>query len=238
MRNSILFLGILFLAGCNTSDIVAPQAALLVPQSQQVFYTGNEWPVVSRFSDNDLLKQYTLTMLITEDPTIEVPAMMAPFTFGQSIGIVGPTAIDTAWLSVPRNQCSGNYRITIQALDQSGNLSAREEVIVRLNNRDDQQAPTITLQEPIGTITAAPGAPVTVRGSMKDDSQLGGLFMKIIDPPTGSVVTRKVVPFNQLNQVFDQNIKAPNIAGTYTLRIEAADQVNNRTLREFTLTVN
>lgn len=229
---------LLLLAGCNTSDIIEPQAEILSPQMQQVYYTGNEVLLVSRFSDNDLLKQYVITMLITEDPTLEVPDMIAPFTFGQSIGLSGSAALDSLRIVVPRDVCSGTYRIAIQALDQSGNLSTREEVIVRLNNADDQQPPTLTLNAPAGAVTVAPGTPITIRGSMKDDSQLGGLFVKIIDPPTGSVVSNLVVPFDQLNQLFDQNIKAPNIAGTYTLRVEAADRVNNRTLREFTLTVN
>lgn len=238
MRLSITIVGLLFLVGCNTSDIIEPEAEVLSPQMQQVYFTGTDIPVVSRLSDNDELKQYTLTMLITEDPTISVPDMMIPYSHGESIGLTGTNAIDSVRLVVPRDVCSGNYRITIQALDQSGNLSQREEVIVRLNNADDMQPPTITLNEPSGPVTVAPGSPVTIRGNMKDDSQLGGLFIKIIDPPTGSVINSKVIPFDQLSQIFDQNILAPNIAGTYTLRVEAADRVNNRTLREFTLTVN
>lgn len=239
MRYSwILIVLALGLIGCNDTDIIEPEAVLVSPQAQQVFLSGDDIDVVSQFTDNDELKQYTLTMLITEDPTLAVPDMMAPYAFGQSIGISGPAAIDTAILNVDRDVCSGVYRLTIQALDRSGNLSMKEERIIQVNNADDQQAPTITLNQPAGALTVAPGSPITVEGQMKDDSQLGGLFCKIIDPPTGAVINSHVVPFDQLNQIFDTNFKAPNIAGTYTLRVEAADRVNNRALREFTLTVN
>lgn len=239
MWKSILLVSFLtVLMGCNSADIVEPGAEIIAPVAQTTWISGQTYPVITTHTDNDYLKQYSITILILEDPTLEADKMEVPYTFGQSYGIEGASATDTLLVDIPKDVSAGSYRIAVQSLDRSANLSGKKEVIVTLKNANDQIAPTLSLVSPTANITTTTGSPVTIKGTIKDESQLGGLFCKIIDPPTGAVIRSLVVPFDKVTQQFDVNMPAPGVAGNYTLRIEAADRVNNRTRQEFSLTVN
>ena len=226
------------LAACGTADINPPVATLLSPTSQSTFNSASALTIETAFSDDADLLQYTLTVLIEEDPTADVAHMEVPFTFGQSYGLLGKQETKSVSLPVPLMVATGIYVVEVWCVDRNGNLSDKQQARIRIANSFDNKAPQITVQQPATSFTTTTSSIITVQGTMSDDVQLGGVFAYITEAGNADIISRQVVGYDTKSAAFNFTITAPSIPGTYRLTVAAADKVNNRTLQEIQLTVN
>lgn len=226
------------LAACGTADINPPVATLVAPASQSTFNSASALTIETAFSDDTDLLQYTLTVLIEEDPTADVAHMEVPFTFGQSYGLLGKQETKAVSLPIPLMVATGIYVVEVWCVDRNGNLSDKQQVRVRIANSFDNKAPQLTLQQPASTFTTGASSVISIQGTMSDDVQLGGVFAYITEAGSPDIIRREVVGYDTKSAAFNFTITAPSIPGTYRLTVAAADKVNNRTLQEIQLTVN
>lgn len=248
----LLLLGLIFVSACtkDTDNIppfvsitstsrLATQGDVCGTNSNILELDSGELLEVSvRFTDETALSQCTVRVANNFSCNVGKTSTIT-WSFEDIVPISGTDISPTIPISIPANASAGDYRLTIEIADETGNASNIAFRNIKLQQPDDRSAPILTLSNPAtNSLSVTKGGILNFMGEMTDnnllgDCQVGGLMLQYEDPTDGSMVLLNAINLDAGNIAktfnFDFNYQIPTdwLSATYNFRLTGHDEVHN-----------
>jgi len=210
-------------------DTEKPVIVLNSPTEGDAFQTGQTVDVDVTFSDDQLLKSYSITAAPTvTGGSLPIGTWDEEFTGDLTSALQNVQES----LLIPDNVSAGAYTLTFNATDDKDKNADETVVEINIQNASDLVDPVINVTEPdlSVTLTLDAGAAYSVAGVVSDNVELWQVKVETVQED--NIISTET--FDATGSTFDlaENLGAPVDAGTYTLRITAIDKVNNISVTE------
>lgn len=262
-----ILLNVLLFAACEDSSVDVTPPAMQILNASPSFSThpvcgvllddvlllegGGAIDFSLRFEDDEALSQYKIDIHNNFDchghgaaptPGISTPDLVNQTTDWTVLDIVGlsgqESEIDLK-LTVPENVTAGYYHLQIQVLDESGNDNPFANFYsLSIKNPKDIVAPSLSVTQPAGAVTAKKGESLNFQGSASDNYSLseggnGLLFLTYTDLNSGNTFTTDATfPLDSSVSTtydfdFDYTIPSTLVVGDYSFSVRIHDGVRN-----------
>ncbi len=235
-----LYLFFIFIA-CKSDkqDTSKPFINIVNPNSSELLYvyTDEEFFTALYFKDNKELSQYRL--LVKSDFKIPIqpdennsPAKAFSVVYVKNIK--GKEAKDNVLVKVNKYSMSGNYSLTVDCVDVSGNQAEPVNVTFSVKNKIDSVSPNILIITPAENTYFTRDTTIKLSVLFEDfrsDNNKGFVYdftVKIIKMSN----EEEVFTFSQIinkksPQSYIQNLPVISEAGLYRIEITSRDDFNN-----------
>lgn len=215
-------------------DTEKPVIVLNAPADGDSYQTGQTVDVDVTFSDDQLLKAYTITAAPAETGgNLPIGTWDEVFTGDLTSALQNVQES----LLIPDNVSAGAYTLTFNATDDKDKNADETVVELNIQNASDLVDPVINVTAPdlSLTLTLDAAAAYSIAGEVTDNVELWKVSIDLVE---GDNVT-PLGSYDASGTTYEiaENLAAPVDAGTYTLRITAIDKVNNISITEGTLLV-
>lgn len=251
-QTGALFLFVALLISC-ANDSLPPLITMENPKDGEKIHSGMHMAIDLHFSDNDNLRQYKLDLHSAADGHAhgKQTAILPEFDTLIIGNLNGMEQTVNLNIHIPNHARSGEYHLTVFALDYSGNEGQLTRIL-HIYNTQDTIAPVITITAPANGATFQQQlqveAHITDKRSDGSDGALGSITVRLvrIDSPT-QVHTlgnfhqndQFADAFNPTTGLFSKNFPISGIAsGEYRLELLVMDETGNMAEQEITIVKN
>jgi hypothetical protein len=197
------------------------------PLMNDTLFSGSEFHVDLKVSDNDELSQLKIDIHSAEDGHSH--GKVDASAFWETVIIVdlsGKEQLVHEDIVIPADAASGIYHVILTAVDKSGNMSDVSELDIYIQNSGDLLAPLVTLQSPIEGASITAGSDLNVQAAITDNLSLNRFELKVYRGNT--LISDTDMNISGTEYTLNQTLSTTGwAAGNYTIELLVFDEAQN-----------
>jgi hypothetical protein len=197
------------------------------PLMNDTLFSGSEFHVDLKVSDNDELSQLKIDIHGAEDGHSH--GKVDASAFWETVIIVdlsGKEQLVHKDIVIPADAASGIYHVILTAVDKSGNMSDVSEIDIFIQNSGDLLAPLVTLQAPLEGASITAGSDLNVQAALTDNLSLNRFELKVYRGNT--LVSDTDMDISGTEYTLNQTLSTVGwSAGNYTIELLVFDEAQN-----------
>ena len=226
----ILFLMTWTITSCKKNEVDETRpiiSEITEPLMNDTLFSGSEFHVDLKVSDNDELSQLKIDIHSAEDGHSH--GKVDASAFWETVIIVdlsGKEQLVHEDIVIPADAASGIYHVILTAVDKSGNMSDVSELDIYIQNSGDLLAPLVTLQSPIEGASITAGSDLNVQAALTDNLSLNRFELKVYRGNT--LVSDTDMDISGTEYTLNQTLSTVGwSAGNYTIELLVFDEAQN-----------